>query len=544
MRAVVVGSSVVAFAAMSLLTPRAARACGGCFAPPKQVTVVTGHRMAFSIAPNQSVLWDQIQYSGAPQDFAWVLPVRAGANLELSHDEFFAALDAMTSPVIAGPSRNCGGNGGGCAFGGESNASPSAFEGAGGGGVQVISQGVVGPYDTVTVRSTDPNALNNWLVVNGYDIPASTRPIIDAYVGEGFDFIALRLAPGQGIQAMKPVRVVSPGAGVTLPLRMVAAGVGANVGITLYVIGDGRYQAQNFPNGEIDPSKLVWLHATSQSNYQTLAQQVMQGSGGRTWLTEYAQSTSLLASPQEVAASGAYSCFGSATGGASYYGGNSTLAGLYFTQCLCENGAVCGQSRGMTLAPSTDASLDALLEGAAADATDEPESTDSSPDSAAEGASAEASSPEAASPEASASDAADDGATPADASAVSEGGALADAACGQPCVGFDDLALASQGLDPGSTWVTRMRAVLPASALAEGDLVLQAAPSQSAVSNFYTASVYDDPTYDPCGSAGGGCAATDTAPVASSRILVAGSLVFLATALVRRRRRSSARSGD
>src|SRR5262249_10506690 len=163
---------------------------------------VTDHRMAFSISTSQSVLWDQVKYSGKPSEFAWVLPVRAGTRVELSHDEWFAALDATTQPVLTGPSSSCSNNGGGGI--GRRATSTSLASGfadkAEGPGVEVISQDVVGPYATVTLRSTDPNALEAWLQVNSYDIPDSIRPTIAAYVSEGADFIALRLRPGQGVQ--------------------------------------------------------------------------------------------------------------------------------------------------------------------------------------------------------------------------------------------------------------------------------------------------------------------------------------------------------
>jgi hypothetical protein len=490
--------------------------------------------MAFSVSPQQSVLWDQIEYSGSPQDFAWVLPVKAGAQIQLSHDEFFAALDALSSPVITGPTPNCGssGNGGGFGCGSSSSAGSGALfasaSGAGGGGagsgVQVLSQSVVGPYDTVTVRSTNPNALYDWLVANKYDIPASTQPIIDAYVNEKFDFIAMRLAPGQGVQAMQPVRVVSPGAGLSLPLRMVAAGAGANVGITLYVIGDGRYQVQNFPNGLIDASKLVWEHAQNQSNYEALAEQVMQGGGGRTWLTEFAQNTATTGSAGDYASGGGYSCgsYGGAggaggagpNGGVTYYGGVQSLAALYFTQCLCEGSGLC---------PQNLFAQDAAQEAGAG------EPGEASTDAARSGEAGD--------------DASDsqDGATGGGDSGVFS---APDGACGaSACGGFDDLSVASVGLDPNSTWVTRMRAILPASALAAADLVLEASPSQVPVSNQLTARVYDDPTYDPCAGSGGtgsgnggGCATTDAAPWLDGRAVVAGGLAFIGASLVRRRR--------
>jgi hypothetical protein len=325
MKRVLVRATIAVLAAASVLVgPRSARACGGCFhqPAPTQVTVVTGHRMAFSVSPQQTVLWDQIQYSGDPQDFAWVLPVMAGAQVQLSHDQFFAALDALTDPVITGPDPQCGGGspGIGCGSSSSSNAGFAAAGASSGSSVQVLSQSVVGPYDTVTVHSTDPNALYDWLAANGYAVADSMHPVIDAYVAGGFDFLALRLAPGQGVQAMQPVRVVSPGASLTLPLRMVAAGVGAQVGVTLYVIGQGRYEAQNFPNATFDDSKLVWLHAQNISNYEPLAESIMQGDGGRTWLTEFSSGNGV----------GTLDC-----AGATNFRGTQALASLYFSQCQC-----------------------------------------------------------------------------------------------------------------------------------------------------------------------------------------------------------------
>ncbi|HEY8040921.1 MAG TPA: DUF2330 domain-containing protein [Polyangiaceae bacterium] len=498
MRSVVIQASIVALAAASVLAARPARACGGCFAPPTEVTVVTDHRMAFSISPTQSVLWDQIKYSGAPQDFAWVLPVMPGAKVELSHDEFFAALDALSTPTITGPSPSCGsGSSVGCGAG--SNVAFSAAGAADNNSVTVVSQGVIGPYDTVTLHATNPNALYDWLTVNSYDIPASTRPVIDAYVTGGFDFIALRLAPGQGVQAMQPVRVVTPGAGLTLPLRMVAAGVGAQVGIMLYVLGEGRYEAQNFQNAVFDESKLVWLHAEARSNYEEVAEQLMQGASGRTWLTEFSQPMALTGSASD--AGNGYGCYPQGGGGGAgvYYG--QSLASVYFGQCEC---------KGVSACPSP---LDAGSPGDAGDAG-------------------------------SAGDAAGDG-----------GLGAPPATCG-PCDGFDDLSVALVGMNPATTWVTRMRAILPTSALSEGDLVLQAAAAQAAVSNRHTATVYDDPAYSPCngngatgganggggganggGGGGGGCNAVADEPDAFSRWLVAGSFVFAGAALARRRRK-------
>jgi len=498
---------MAALAAASLLvSARPAHACGGCFSPPRQVTVVTDHRMAFSLSQEQTVLWDQIEYSGQPQDFAWVLPVEPGAQVQLSHDAFFAALDALSDPVITGPSVQCGSGGTGCAFGGAPASGSLSDNAAGGSGVDVVSQSVIGPYDTVTLHASDPGALYDWLVANDYDIPDAIRPVIDAYVAGGFDFIALRLAPGQGVQAMQPVRVVSPGAGLTLPLRMVAAGVGDQVGITLYVIGEGRYESQNFPNAVFDDSKLRWLHLQATSNYEPLAEQIMQGDGGRTWLTEFSGPSSLVGEP---------SC-----GSGSFYGGVGdapSLASLYFSQCRCD-----------AATSSPDAGPGGSLDAAGPEAEasfDAPASDAPASDAPASGGDDEQA-------------AGDDGSREDAPFPVPDAGASV--APVPSCGGFDDLRVALVGMDPSTTWVTRMRALFPANALAEGDLVVQASATQTPISNLHNARVYDDPTYNPCaGRGGGGCSTTRDEPGGMGRWLVAGSLAFVGLALVRRRRRAA-----
>jgi hypothetical protein len=227
--------------------------------------------MIFRVTPQATTLYDQIEYQGDPSDFAWVLPIQGPVQVGLSSDALFSALDQATqTTILAPPLPQCpvcacgsGTNGGSSSGAGGSSSSSS-------GGVTVISQMVVGPYETVQLQSSDPNALANWLASHGYNIPSDIAPVITAYVNEGFDFLAMRLVPGAGVSAMRPVRVTSPGAGLSLPLRMVAAGTGATVGITLWVIADGRYEPANFQSFTIDPTTITWDFGTGGSNYASL----------------------------------------------------------------------------------------------------------------------------------------------------------------------------------------------------------------------------------------------------------------------------------
>jgi hypothetical protein len=437
--------------------------------------------MAFAASMQQTVLWDQIEYSGNPADFSWVLPVRSGTVVQASSDAWFAALDAATSPTITGPTRPCNGVGGGCASSAASGFAASA-ESASGGEVQVVSQTVVGPYDAATLKATDPNALETWLGANGYTLPASFQPTIAAYVIGGFDFIALRLRRGLGVQAMQPVRVVTQGADTSLPLRMVAAGVGAQVEITLYVVSEGRYEAAPpFANATINDSQLFWYHAQNRSNYQELSLSIMAGNGGRTWLTEFSGPANLVPSGQQ----------GCGQIGASYYG--QSVADLYLGQCPCPVSPI-----------ASDASLlqgDALGDFFEA-AADGAGSFDSAPDDAPEGAASEASVP----------------------------------ATAPTCTG-DDLDVALVGLHAADVWVTRLRAILPANALAERDLTIQATTPQTPVTSAHTASTYDDPTYSPCGTHDSGCAASATGSRDEGAYAGGGALLVAFAAGLRRAKR-------
>jgi hypothetical protein len=279
-----------------------ALACGGCIG--ESTTVVTDHRMILSIAQDQSTLYDQIRYTGNPASFAWVLPISGPVDVGLSSDAVFQAIDQLTTTRIQPPPRNCAGPKNACPQQPvEAGATLSPSEGSGG-GVTVTKSEVVGPYETVQLKATDANALETWLTMNGFTVPADVKPVIDTYVAEKFDFLAMKLLPGQGVTSMRPVRVTTHGANVVLPLRMVAAGTGATVGITLWVLGDGRYEPQNFPTFFIGSDEIAWDWTQNKSNYVTLRAQKTAAAAGRGWELENATTQSAQAIQSDVSYGG------------------------------------------------------------------------------------------------------------------------------------------------------------------------------------------------------------------------------------------------
>jgi hypothetical protein len=308
--------------ALSLALGPDASACGGCFHEPvvTESTQVVGHKMILSVSTSATTLWDQIAYSGNPSSFSWVLPIKGVVEVGLSSDALFESLVAETNVTIVAPPLNCPGPpfcGTGFSASASNGAGPSGSGGAGG-GVTVIAQEVVGPYETVQLSSMDPNALYDWFTTHGYEVPMDIQPVISDYIAEGFDFLALKLVPGQGISAMKPVRVTTPGASPVLPLRMVAAGVGVSVPITLWVMGEGRYEPTNFPSFVIQDKDIVWDYATSSSNYAKLRQDGFAASMGKGWLIEMSRQATMFAISAPladlVASSPATSGYGDAMG--------------------------------------------------------------------------------------------------------------------------------------------------------------------------------------------------------------------------------------
>jgi hypothetical protein len=266
-----------------------ADACGGCFAPPETVQVVTDHRMVLSLSTQQTTLWDQFRYSGRPAEFSWILPIRYTERLRIATatNQFMQLIDAATAPQVFAPNRPVASCGSRPVFGASADSNSAAEMG----GVQVLREQTVGPYEVRVIRGDDPMAMRNWLRDNGFSVPPALDPIVDHYTAMRADYLAVRLRAGEGVDRMVPMRITMEGYQPSLPLRMIAAGVADKVGLSLLVIATGRMEAMNFPNGEVRPQDLVWDWNTPGSparDFLAAFDRLNRESGGRLWLTESA----------------------------------------------------------------------------------------------------------------------------------------------------------------------------------------------------------------------------------------------------------------
>ncbi|HKQ70116.1 MAG TPA: DUF2330 domain-containing protein [Polyangiaceae bacterium] len=499
------GAGLTLLSSVAVLAhPRDAAACGGFFiqAGKAQSTVVTAHRMAFAFSPARTVLWDQIQYTGEPEKFSWVLPVRGDVTLQVGENAWFGALEAVTNTTVAPPTLNCfskssAGNGGCGSSGSASLAGGSSGSGGAGVGVTVLHADTVGPYHWVRLSATSSQAILDWLPAEGYAIPADVRPVIATYVDEGFDFIAVKLQPTRGVREMKPIRVVTGGGSPQLPLRMVAAGTGPFVGVTLYVIGEGRYEPSNFSTSTVDFTKVTWNWHNSfnwsdgTTNYAELRQAALAAGDGKGWLATYAERAAFTKSHADgigqsvfFATSGNAGVFGA--GGGSPVGGGpkgqptfGNFTELYFAQAAQDDNRqkVCANMSAKLLRGDLVIDTCRDVPSPAIDAGSGKQ--DASPSDAAPA------------PRADAAEAKDGGATRVCDPAPVHRIAANTLECNTD---FTDIAAAMIGMHPSDVWITRLEANLPHAALST-DLVLKPSASQSEVASAHRATVHLEP---PC----------------------------------------------
>jgi hypothetical protein len=100
---------------------------------------------------------------------------------------------------------------------------------------------------------------------------------------------------------------------------MAGVGTGTQVGITIWVVADGRYEPQNFPFFHIDDSELVWDFSKNLSNYTTLRVQKEAALNGAGWEMESSITVNETIITNVILSGGQY------TGG--LYGGGAAYAG-------------------------------------------------------------------------------------------------------------------------------------------------------------------------------------------------------------------------
>jgi MYXO-CTERM domain-containing protein len=269
-----------------LLTAPRAEACGGFFCSRVPIDQA-GERIVFGVRENTVEAHVQIQYQGAAEKFSWVVPMPALPTLEVGTPLIFGYLDSRTQPRFQLEWQNScgGGRGGGIADEVNSGAPPYSAPGSDG-GVVVVSQQEVGPYDAAILQASESEALKAWLLANGYDLTEQGSAALEPYVGQGNYFVALKLQQNKQVGDLRPIVLRFQGNRPCIPIKLTAIAARPDMPIIAYVLSNHRAIPLNYRHVLINPTRIDWLRFGS--NYSQVATAAVDEAGGQAFLTEFA----------------------------------------------------------------------------------------------------------------------------------------------------------------------------------------------------------------------------------------------------------------
>ncbi|MFN0248308.1 MAG: DUF2330 domain-containing protein [Kofleriaceae bacterium] len=293
----------------TLLTDiRQAEACG-CLSPP---AVTEGdyavnqraEQIIFEVEPGWVTAHVLIKYAGAPESFAWIVPVPDIPELDVSPVAAFGLIDRASSPQVEvlqedicptsswacryHQTPDCGGRFGfGDSAGG--NDAPSSDAGAGGQQpppVTVIDEQVVGDYQTVTFRADEAQAAVTWLRTNGFIVNQTTSIYMEPYVQANMVFVAAKLVAGAGVDAIKPLKLKYRANFPMVPLVLTAVAAEPNLTVTSFIYGGRGFKPMNHPVVNIDARRLA-RDGAGRLNYPMVLARTIDEAGGDGFAIEY-----------------------------------------------------------------------------------------------------------------------------------------------------------------------------------------------------------------------------------------------------------------
>ncbi len=114
--------------------------------------------------------------------------------------------------------------------------------------VSILDRKLVGIFETTTVASTNPTALQTWLRENGYAVATNSESVIADYVKEGWVFVATKVRRDKAeseTSTPHPLSFTFKTAKPVYPMRLTGVDNGP-LSVELYVFGPWRAYAPHF----------------------------------------------------------------------------------------------------------------------------------------------------------------------------------------------------------------------------------------------------------------------------------------------------------
>jgi hypothetical protein len=295
-----------------------AQACGGFFCdspgggqPPMPVDQ-TGETIVFAFDGENVEAHIQIQYTGDPERFAWLIPLQTTPEITVGSAQLFLNLLNSTVPsvTVTPTSDACfqsssDTSGPGCALGGSDSdeAAPMSASGkftppsADGNRPVTELRRSVGAFE-VSILSGSSAAVEAWLVSNNF-LPDDEAPrIVDEYASRGFVFAAIKLSAGAGLDELHPLVVKYRGTEPCVPLKLTAIAAEENMAVRAFFLGQKRaVPIGGYRHVSLNFMRLDWINSANRaSNYVELVSNAVDapGADGHAFVTEFAGSSAIV----------------------------------------------------------------------------------------------------------------------------------------------------------------------------------------------------------------------------------------------------------
>ncbi len=263
-----------------------AKACGGFFCDILPINQA-GEQIIFRKDGDQITTMVQIQYSGAAEDFGWVLPVPTTPELSIGSNLSISELELFTRPQFFLERT------------GEACAIPSLDNDSGRGGSNfendnndiIIEDAIsVGPFDAQIISGDDPAAVANWLAENNLDLTERGEELLTPYVEANMKFVVLKLRSTSDVGDIQPIIMKYESEVPMIPIRLTAIAAQEDMGILVWLLGENRAVPDNYLHVTPNYTRLNWYVGSQNAyvSYQNLITEAMDEAGGQGFATDYA----------------------------------------------------------------------------------------------------------------------------------------------------------------------------------------------------------------------------------------------------------------
>src|SRR5262245_32024390 len=123
-------------------------------------------------------------------------------------------------------------------------------------GVTIEARYTVGEYDILILSAKESQGLEDWLVANGYRVPAGASRVLESYLKQGMKFfvakVNLKEQQKLGFSYLRPIQVAYESPKFMLPVRLGMANSSGSQELFVYAITrKGRVESVNYRTAKL-----------------------------------------------------------------------------------------------------------------------------------------------------------------------------------------------------------------------------------------------------------------------------------------------------